>query len=114
MLEAGQEDLLQVNIPGKWTLSGNANYPRGYASAQEPSRRRDGASLWSAEPEIQPGHKYQQFHASGSAKVTTASHSSWFAGVQEIPQEEGWENGSSVNLLLPSHLFHGTLRLTRS
>lgn len=33
MSEAGQEDLLQVKISRKWTLSANANYPGGYARA---------------------------------------------------------------------------------
>lgn len=31
-------------------------------------RRSQPAPLWSADPEPQPGHKYQQFHASGSSK----------------------------------------------
>lgn len=39
MVESRQEDLLQVKISGKWTLSGYANYPGG--SAQPAARTQE-------------------------------------------------------------------------
>lgn len=45
MLESGQEDLLRVKMSGKWTLSGCANYPGGYA---KPAARTQEATTWDA------------------------------------------------------------------